>query len=201
MHQGRFERPAAGSYRRGTWPEDSLEPPRLPTTTRRGFLLSALGVLSFGAGIGFAAGWLSGRRSVEAGSGAPERHAATGAVGGLPDWAQEMLRVDAETLLQRAGDYERLSRRELDHDLSPCFERLLDVASAASPHIGDSASACALRTLGKLGRHDLVDAWAARGLAFPESQAEVQAIVEERRWSRARAATRPAASPREVGAR
>lgn len=97
-----------------------------------------------------------------------------------PPFVQEMLTIDEAALVQRAGDYERMSRRYLDHDLTAGFQRLLEAATRADRAVRDAASCCAIRTLGKLERYDVIRSWLRSGRNLPEARALAESIMDGR---------------------
>ncbi len=79
----------------------------------------------------------------------------------MPSWAVDMLSLDAVTLIRMAGEFERRSARHReDHAAALGFERLLSVALSSRAQEADMAAACALRSIKRLGRSDLVAIWA-----------------------------------------
>ncbi|MCA8970887.1 MAG: hypothetical protein KDC95_13920, partial [Planctomycetes bacterium] len=167
----------------GSWSASDLDPDTRPVG-RRAILLWGLGAACAGVGIGYASGRFgvvaaTTARSEAGGTaeGEGDVHAPSGLLP-APPFVQEMLTIDEAVLVQRAGDYERMSRRYLDHDLAAGFERLLDAATRAERGVRDAASCCAIRTLGKLERYDVIRAWLRSGRNHPEARALAESIVD-----------------------
>ena len=98
-----------------------------------------------------------------------------------PTWIAEMLELDPDKLIERAGDFERRSRRANDPSCIVGFERLLQVASKSRHEYAALATACALRTLGRFDRSDLVETWldGDHDLRFAPAVKEAKEIVRE----------------------
>ena len=105
-----------------------------------------------------------------------------------PDWVKEMLTLDADQLIERAGDFERQSRRANDASCVPGFERLLRLASTSRHEFAALATSCALRTLGRFGRADVVESWLQgdHELRFGPAVQEAKEIVREAQLLRKR---------------
>jgi hypothetical protein len=77
----------------------------------------------------------------------------------VPAWAQRMLEMDETELLLQAGEFERLSARHVgEGQLGPSFRHLFVVARQLSRPESPQAAACAIRSLERCGRLDLIDA-------------------------------------------
>ena len=188
MHNGRF--PAAppasltsAPYEPAAWSAAELDPEGAPRTDRRQWLLAMGGVL-FGGVVATGAGLLSGRLELS-GSAAAGREPVVPRAGlpPVPDWAEQMLVVPEDELIRMAGDYERMSRQHLgDARLAAGFERLLRVAARSMRAEADLAASCAVRSLAKLDRIDIVEAWLprlGRTTALPRAAAEARRMVDE----------------------
>ena len=76
----------------------------------------------------------------------------------LPDWAQDMLRLPEPELVRLAGEFERKSMRfQGARELGACFERLYVAARHSRRPEAGMAAACAVRSLERVGRLDLLD--------------------------------------------
>lgn len=135
-----------------------------------------------GVVIAGASGWLLGRHGAtrEITKERTSRAGEEESLSPLPPWVREMLTVDEATLMSRAGDYERWSRQILsDRRITPGFVRLLEVASRVRSSISDPACACAVRTLAKLERFDLIREWLATESGVPLARREAETLLEE----------------------
>ena len=80
---------------------------------------------------------------------------------GTPEWALQLLDATPEEVIQWSGDLERIvARHSQDQRLVPCCERVLEVVldgrRPETTEVVDTAGACAVRGLKRLGRPDLV---------------------------------------------
>jgi hypothetical protein len=171
MHQGRFPEscpPAPGhtlSYARGPWTHAELDPDQPARIGRRQWLVAVSGVC---AGLALAPAWsLLGGAGSQPGpaGGSTEAPPAPGARS-APAWTLALLDAPHQELVAAAGDLERVSFCA-DPRLVPVFERLLDAILAAPGPEADQAGPCAVRSLGRLGRLDLVAARRARAEVAP----------------------------------
>lgn len=147
----------------GTWPRGELEADSVQASRRA--VLAGLGGLVIGSlGGSFLLGGRVGPQSVGTPrSGGSASLAASNAAAreGMPAWAADMLSMDAQSLLLAAGEFERRSARHReDRPAAAGFERLLAVALASRQREADMAASCAIRSLQRLGRTDLVAIWA-----------------------------------------
>jgi len=140
--------------------------------TRRGLLA---GLVGFATGAGAVSVWRGGSARAE-----PLAQPRSGdVVRGTVEWALWMLTQPPEDMLSAAGDLERVSMRwRSDGRLVPCFQRLLDLALGYDVPYVDQAGACAVRSLGRLGRADLVNAAAPRVEARADRPDMSAALVE-----------------------
>lgn len=180
MHTGHFPvlppdpHPA---YRPGDWSRQELDPDT-PRLGRRQWILG-VGCLLVGAavptGIGIAA-----RSSPAHRSSPPDQASVDRAGAGLPGWVREMLRAPEHLLLERAGEYEMKSCQHAgDRRCAVGFERLLEL-TRRSRHPGRGiAAACAVRSLARLDRIDLVETWYAAMSGDPAFADALRAAREE----------------------
>jgi len=171
MYQGRFPTELPHDpppYRRRYAAVEHLD----PTAQGRRRVVLGLGVFVFGSLAGGAiARWVSGgtgavdasgradgdpREPETPGSAATDSKDAPAPRGSI-EWALGLLDVPDEELLAAAGDLERVSaKHRREPSLVPCFRRLLDVSLRCRLPEADMAAACAIRSLQRLGRPDLV---------------------------------------------
>ena len=184
MHQGSFPPTSVAStrdYRRGRWQPTDLEPTASPGLDRRQWLFSAAGVV---LGAGAALGW-TGLRGGAVAAGAPGAPAPAARPaeeplrpGTLP-WALSMVDAPFDELVKWSGDLDRVSMRHRDDPrLVPCFERLLEgVLERRAEHV-DAAGACAVRSLARMGRTDVIEVH-LRGILARKHLQETRAAAEE----------------------
>lgn len=185
MHLGRFDTVPADAVERN----EVLEPEATrPRVDRRSFLLCAISAAA-GVGLTFAlGGGLARTRSaaVPAGSGTgPMTAPAPGSV----EWAIALLDADDQTLLQAAGDLERVvARYPADQRLVPTVRRLLDVVLRSHADIADLAGTCAVRSLWLLGQTSwvLTRRSEIEKADLPQMREEVLLLAEESARSRGR---------------
>ena len=182
MHQGAFPDPHSPRctpepYAPGRWRPEDLDPDAPPRRSRRDWLLAAAGLL---AGL-CASPWLPWPRGGAAAG--RESNAAPAAAGrtaprGTLEWALGATAWPAAELLAAAGDLERVATRyRSECHLVAVFERLLDVALQSQAEEAGMAGACALRSLGRLGRADLVrevEPRVAERTDFPQLMTELR---------------------------
>lgn len=149
-----------------------LGPPGEASRGRRAFLRGAgLFLLGFSVPVGY----------LRLGGAAPRK--ARAARSDLPAWVRRMLALPAADLVRQAGEFERLSLRDPPGPRAgEAFERLLALAIARGGPLGDAAAACALRSLERIGRLDLVAAWVSGLRArrdLPEARRELTAILDQ----------------------
>lgn len=105
-----------------------------------------------------------------------------------PEWAVALQYATVDELISAAGDLEMVSSRfRSDHRLVPCFVRLLDVVLGGRHPDGDVAGACAVRSLHRLGRADLVRAQRSALVLRPDltaTQRAVENVLGDRRQRR-----------------
>lgn len=125
--------------------------------SRRGLLIGAVGVALGAGGTKLFSRWVAAPDPQS-----PATDAESPVERGTVAWALAMLSRPEEELLSAAGDLERVSMRHRDARLVPCFQRLLDVATASAEDHADEAGACAVRSLARLERVDLLRAASER---------------------------------------
>lgn len=149
---------------------------------RRAFIVGLSGLIAGTVGGSLLAGWGTG--GVDSGAGRSSEVLASDESNeeGLPSWASEMKSMDDETLLLMAGEFERRSaRHRKDSEAAPGFERLLSLALSSRRREADMAAACAIRSLQRLGRTDLVAIWAddvRRQPQLSEANQELEDILD-----------------------
>lgn len=172
-------------FERGKWSREQLEAgvtDGASSTSRRVWFLATCGALTTAS-----LGWLVGRESLAVAAPAKASDVLGAGRSPLPAWHAEMLRLGADALLRRAGEFERLSRPAIDNAaIAPGFLRLLDLATASRLEIADAACACAVRTLAKLGRHAEISSWLRTAPGFVEARREADYVLTTFRREEAR---------------
>lgn len=150
MHSGRFPERYSPAYDKNG---PSEYPPPAAQMSRRQWFVAVLGGTTMASVTGYVVvQTLSGE--VGAGSeripvGPPQR--------GSLDWALWMAERPDDELLPAAGDMERVCMRFREEQrLVPGFVRVLEIALKSDAPEADTAGACAIRSLRRLGRFDLV---------------------------------------------
>jgi hypothetical protein len=178
MHTDRFPAPPGDdvslqAYSKGPWSPAELDPPPR-ATSRRQWLVALLGV-----GIGGLAVSLLRPGRVSAGGGSTAGRVAPDSRP-EPGWLTDMLELPEAELIRQAGDFERVSRSHLDDErVADGFERLLRAVLRSRRRERDMAGACAVRTLGMLGRADIVRAYRTKIAAndLPQTASEVRQLL------------------------
>ena len=208
MHRGSFPRPPRplsdpAPYARDVAapaPESADVPPPEPAAlSRRGWLLVAASAVAvpLAALYGGMARPVGGRDGDERPAGDADAPGQRGAAANgveppapaaaaalAPQWAVALQYATDVELIAAAGDLEMVSSRfRSDRRLVPCFVRLLDIVLGGSHSDGDAAGACAVRSLHRLGRADLVQAQRSAVARRPDlaaTQRAVERILEGR---------------------
>ncbi|MBK8974417.1 MAG: hypothetical protein IPM29_00680 [Planctomycetes bacterium] len=161
MLQGRFPDPDQLAARPACdAPADSTSP---ASAVSRRTLLTALGAFVAGAIAGSTSAWFGARAatgSTKSGGTAPAPTAPVDAGASPPPrgtlaWVRALHDADDDELIAAAGDLERARARYRSEPalFVPLFERILVTARERTGPVADMAAACALRSLGRLGRH------------------------------------------------
>lgn len=160
MFVGHFPESYESSYERRAFRSGEDATP-LGATTRRQWLVM-LGVTGLGTASGFFVG-----RAGGAVADVPTPPVGPG-VEGTPDrgsleWALWMAEQPDDVLLPAAGDLERVCMRfRQEQRLVPGFVRVIEIVLRSELPEADVAGACAVRSLARLARFDLVQQWRER---------------------------------------